>query len=184
MARRPDLPSRTVSAPARPSRSGGNRAARSTPHVRQGAQAVDVRGWFGGVRLSVFVGIMFGLVILAVLVLLPTVGTYLEQRQRIAALEQAVQVTQDRVDELEAERAQWGDRAYVTAQARERLFYHLPGEVVYLVDNDLDPATLAPEQIQVSDQVEEAGSDWMGGLVRSVTEAGLSRTAATGGDGQ
>ena len=80
--------------PAPPPRSRGARSARR----------VDVRGWLGGIRLSGFMVIMLGLVVLAAFVLVPTVGTYLEQRQRIAALEQAVQVTQDEIAALESEK--------------------------------------------------------------------------------
>jgi len=41
---------------------------------------VDVGDWVGGVRVSGFMGIMLGLVVLAALVLVPTIGTYVEQR--------------------------------------------------------------------------------------------------------
>ena len=45
----------------------------------------------------------------------------------------------------EAQRDRWTDPAYITTQARERLYYVKPGEVVYLVDDDLPPA-LAPQE--------------------------------------
>src|SRR3546814_9537238 len=52
-------------------------------------ERVDVRGWLGGIRLSGFMVIMLGLVVLAAFVLVPTVGTYVDQRQQIAALQGA-----------------------------------------------------------------------------------------------
>ncbi|KJL32900.1 FtsB family cell division protein [Microbacterium azadirachtae] len=144
-------------------------------------RAVDVRGWVGGIRLSGFMVIMLSLVILGAWVLVPTLGTYLDQRQRIAALEHSVQVTQKQIDALTAERERWNDPAYITAQARERLFYVKPGEVVYLIDNDIDPAAQPVEQGPVSDTVKEKSSDWAGQLLRSVTGAGLAKTAAGSG---
>ena len=63
-----------------------------------------------------------------------------------------------------------------TTQARERLYYVRPGEVVYLVDNDLPPELRPQEQAPVSDQVEQTRTDWMSQLVRSVTAAGLAQT--------
>lgn len=154
----------------------------TAPPSRTGAQTsrargrVDVREWAGGIRFSAFTAIMLGLVVLAVFVLVPTVGTYLSQRQQIAALEASVQLTADEVAALEQQKERWADPAYVTSQARARLYYVHPGEVVYLVDDDLPASSIPAEQSPVSDQVEETRADWMSQLVRSVTGAGLGQT--------
>lgn len=158
------------SAPAPSSRAG--RGAR--PERTRGR--VDVREWAGGIRFSAFTAIMMGLVVLAVFVLVPTVGTYLSQRQQIAALNASVQLTTEQVAALEQQKERWADPAYVTSQARARLYYVHPGEVVYLVDDDLPASSLPPEQQAVSDQVVETRSDWMAQFVRSVTGAGLAQT--------
>jgi hypothetical protein len=79
---------------------------------------------------------------------------------------------------LQKERDRWNDPAYITTQARERHYYVKPGEVVYLIDDDLDPAALPQEQGPVSDTLEETPSDWMHQLLRTLTSAGLSDTAA------
>ncbi|MCT9820568.1 septum formation initiator family protein [Microbacterium sp. W1N] len=155
---------------------------RSTAPRREAREArVDVRDWVGGLRFTAFTGIMLGLVVLAAFVLVPTFGTYLGQRQQIAALEQSVAVSTDDVARLEAQRDRWADPAYVTSQARERLYYVRPGEVVYLVDDDLPASAVPPEQTAVSDEVEETRNDWMSQFVRSLTAAGLARTATDGG---
>ncbi|MHC2999410.1 septum formation initiator [Microbacterium sp. HJ5] len=138
-----------------------------------------MRGWLGGIRLSGFMVIMLGLVVLAAFVLVPTIGTYVDQRQQIAALEAAVEVSREEVAELEAQRDRWADPAYITTQARERLYYVRPGEVVYLVDNDLPPELLPQESAPVSDEVEQTRTDWMAQLVRSVAAAGLAQTVKT-----
>jgi cell division protein FtsB len=152
---------------APPSRPTGRRVER---------RPVDVAAWLGGIRLSGFMVIMLGLVVLAAFVLVPTIGTYVDQRQQIAALEAAVELSREQVAELESQRERWADPAYITTQARERLYYVRPGEVVYLVDNDLPPELAPQEQAPVSEQVEQTRTDWMSQLVRSVTEAGLSQT--------
>ena len=155
---------------------------RQAPEARRrpvgGRGPVDVRAWLGGIRLSGFMVIMMGLMVLAAFVLVPTIGTYVDQRQQIAALEEAVQVSRDEVAELESQRERWQDPAYITTQARERLYYVKPGEVVYLVDDDLPPELEPQEQDPVSEELEAARSDWMTQLVRSVTEAGLAQTVA------
>jgi len=139
-----------------------------------------VREWASGIRLSAFSVIMLSLVVLGAWVLVPTLGTFIDQRQKIAALEHSIQVSEDEITALEKERERWNDPAYITTQARERLYYVKPGEVVYLIDNDLDPAALPQEQGPVSDTLEETPSDWMSQLLRTLTAAGLSDTAAVG----
>jgi len=170
MARRPVPP---PSAPRTANQDRSRGSSRRTAPTR----SVDVREWASGIRLSGFAVIMLSLVVLGTWVLVPTIGTYLGQRQKIAALENSVQVTQSQIAELERERERWDDPAYITTQARERLYYIKPGEVVYLVDDDLDPADLPPEQQQVSDELEERPADWMPQLLRGLTSAGLSKTA-------
>ena len=161
-------PSHTPQEPVRPPR--------KRPPRRPPRRPVDVRGWLGGIRLSGFMVIMLGLVVLAAFVLVPTIGTYVDQRQQIGALQASVEVSRDDVADLEAQRDRWTDPAYITTQARERLYYVRPGEVVYLVDNDLPPALVPQEQAPVSDQVEQTRSDWMAQFVRSVTVAGMAQT--------
>ncbi|GAA4767944.1 FtsB family cell division protein [Microbacterium gilvum] len=145
----------------------------------KGTRRVDVRGWLGGIRVSGFAVVMLGLVVLGAFVLVPTAGTYLAQQQRIAFLREAVQVSADEVAELERERERWNDDAYVAAQARERLYYTYPGEVNYLVVDDLDDSELPREPDPVSPEVEETEGDWMGQLLRSVVASGLAESAVS-----
>ncbi|MFS0852669.1 FtsB family cell division protein [Microbacterium sp. 179-I 3D4 NHS] len=177
MARRPAPPSAypRPAADARPPAGGDRRAA---SRARRAEQRVDVREWASGIRLSAFSVIMLSLVVLGAWVLVPTLGTFIDQRQKIAALEASVKVSEEQIQALEKERERWQDPAYITTQARERLYYVKPGEVVYLIDNDLDPATLLREQEPVSDTLEETSSDWMPQLLRTLTGSGLSDTAA------
>lgn len=140
-------------------------------------RAADTRDWLGGIRFSGFAAIMLGLVVLGVLVLAPTVSTYVEQRQKVAALREAVQLTRDEIAELERDRERWNDPAFITAQARERLYYVRPGEVSFLILDDLDRAEVPDDPRPVSADVEERPADWMGGLLRSIVGAGTAQTA-------
>lgn len=146
---------------------------------RAGQRRADARRWLGGIRLSGFMVIMLGLVVLAAFVLMPTLGTYLEQRHQIDALTQQIQLTRDEVAALEQERQRWSDPAYITTQARERLYYVRPGETVYLIDNDLPPEAIPREQGEVSSEIQQAHTDWMSQLVASLTAAGLAQTATS-----
>lgn len=171
MARRPAPPS------ASPRREVSSSSPRATRETGAATRQVDVREWASGIRLSGFMVIMLSLVVLGAWVLVPTLGTFIDQRQKIAALEESVQLTEDEIAALERERERWQDPAYITTQARERLYYVKPGEVVYLVDNDLDPAALPREQEPVSDELEETPADWMPQLLRTIAGAGLAQTA-------
>ncbi|MCM3696174.1 FtsB family cell division protein [Microbacterium oleivorans] len=154
------------------------RSSREQSPTERGGRRVDVRDWVGGIRMSGFMGIMLGLVVLAAFVLVPTIGTYVDQRQQIAALTHDVEATKDEITELTTERERWRDEAYIVAQARERLYYRRPGEVVYLVADDLPTDLIEPSQRPVSDDVQETQRDWMTQFLRSVTEAGLAETVA------
>lgn len=145
------------------------------PRLEQ--RRVDVREWLGKVRISGFVVIMLGLVVLGTFVLVPTVGTYMDQRQQIQALENAVAVSQAEVADLQSQHERWSDPAYITTQARERLYYTFPGEVVYLIDNDLPASATPQEQQDVSDDVGQTRTDWMSQLVRSVADSGAAQIA-------
>ncbi|WDH79687.1 septum formation initiator family protein [Microbacterium esteraromaticum] len=183
MARRPAPPSSSPhSDEPRPQHAPRTSASapsgrRTRTRTRLADRAVDVREWASGIRLSAFAAIMLSLVVLGTWVLVPTIGTYLDQRQKIAALEHSVQLTEEQIAELEREQARWDDPVYITTQARERLYYVRPGQVPYLVDFDLDPADLPPAQQEVSEELQQRGADWMPHLLRSMTAAGLAQTA-------
>ncbi|PVE67068.1 FtsB family cell division protein [Microbacterium testaceum] len=174
---RPTLPPRRPT--ASPVRDGVGKQRRSSPSGgRAPAQrGVDVREWLGRVRISGFVVIMLGLVVLGTFVLVPTVGTYMDQRQQIQALRSAVQLSQSEVSDLQMQRDRWSDPAYIRTQARERLGYTFPGEIVYLIDNDLPASATPQEQDDVTGDVGQTRTDWMAQLVRSVAASGAAQVA-------
>lgn len=183
MAKRPVPPSSAVSAAPSPAKPRRNRRADASGASRVDAReqgsprrAVDVRGWLGGIRLSGFMLVMMGLVVLAAFVLVPTFSNYVQQRQSIAALERKVEATADEVAQLEAQRERWRDPAYITTQARERLYYQMPGEVVYLIANDLDAAHQPGAVVGVDADVTTTRTDWMTQLLASVVASGSAST--------
>jgi cell division protein FtsB len=91
---------------------------------------------------------------------------YVEQRSRIAELQQRTKETSQRVDELRAQKQRWEDPAYVEQQARERLFYVQPGETGYVIVGE-PPAGTGTEQ----DADAAEGRPWYDQLWRSVDAA-------------
>lgn len=79
-----------------------------------------------------------------------------EQHRERAELEAEAARLQESVDDLEAELRRWDDPAYVTAQARERLNFVLPGEQGYVVVPDpeasADPDAIGPEGLPPAGQ--------------------------------
>jgi len=129
--------------------------------------------WLRNIRLSGFTLTMLVLVILAVVVLAPSLKLLVEQKQEITALEQVVGDKQDSVDELTKENARWSDPSYIEAEARNRLLYVYPGELSYLViDGDTTPTT--SDGAPISDSIQTTEVDWMKSMLSSVLTAGLS----------
>lgn len=151
------------------------------PTLPSGSPAAlnSAREWASGIRLSGFMLIMFGLVLIGVWTLVPTIGTFLDQRAKIAAVDAQIDLTKENIAELERERDRWSDPAFIATQARERLYYVRPGETVYLIDKDLDSAALGLDPEQISADVVEADTDWAVTFLRSLTEAGQSRAVTT-----
>lgn len=119
-------------------------------------------------------------VMLAVLMLAPTVQQFVLQRQRIAELDAQVEAAQSRIDSLEIEQARWSDPAYIEAQARGRLLFIRPGDTLYMVPNDgLDLPADAGEGVSVDQH--ETGHDWLELAAASFVVAGTSTDPAAGG---
>lgn len=87
--------------------------------------------------------------ILAFVLVYPTLHTYLRQEAELRALRAEVAAARERNDDLQAELGRWDDPAFVTAQARERLSYVLPGEKAYRV---VDPEFVQDPADEVTDE--------------------------------
>ena len=58
---------------------------------------------------------------------------YFQQRGQIDQLRSQIASSQSSIDQLESEKAQWNDPAYVREQARARFGYLMPGQTSYVV---------------------------------------------------
>ena len=163
-----------MNAARRPSRAGSKPDRPLRPSIRQVAST-----WLAGIRFSGFSIIMMGLLVLAVVVLAPSIAEYAKQRQQIAEVKAEVARQETAVAELAEERERWNDETFIMTQARERLYYVMPGEVSYLVIDDRTEAAKADATAAVSAEVTESKGDWMRTLLDSVMTAGLAPAATT-----
>lgn len=136
-------------------------------------EELPAASWLRNFRLSGFALSMLALIVAALLVLATPLKTLIEQRQQIAQLEASLAEAQDAVDDLNEEVARWSDPAYIQAQARERLYYILPGDISYLVVGEVGSGA-GGDQLPISDEIQTTQTDWMGGLLASTYTAGLT----------
>ena len=125
-------------------------------------------------RLFTVRAMVFSCVLLLAFVLVyPTLHSYLEQRAEVDRLRAQVEAARQRNDDLEADLRRWEDDAFVRAQARERLSFVMPGEKAFRV---IDPETV-PDTPPAADgpaSVLDAGSTlpWYANVWGSIEVAG------------
>jgi cell division protein FtsB len=115
------------------------------------------------------------------------VQAFLNQRRQIADMEVSIQQAEQDVEDMQAERDRWQDPVYIRSQARDRLYYVLPGEVSYLVmdTEGLDfsdtsgtvGALLAAKRNadEISLEVAAANENWVDALIESGLRAALDQ---------
>jgi cell division protein FtsB len=124
-------------------------------------------------RVSGLTFVILGVLIVFVVVLAPSLRLYIEQRQQLAALQQSVADKKSQNAQLDSEVARWSDPAYIKAQARERLYFVMPGETSFLVIDDQAP-TAPVDDTPVSTDIQNTKVDWLGAIFSSGVSAGLS----------
>jgi len=133
--------------------------------------------WMRSMRLSGFTFVMLFVLVLAIVVLAPSLRTLVEQQNQIAELRQAVEDRKSQVNELEGDIARWDDPAYIEAQARDRLVYVYPGDYTYLVIDDGQTIT-TDDGAPISDDIQTTKVDWVRGLLASIVTAGTTTAPA------
>jgi cell division protein FtsB len=115
----------------------------------------------------------------------PDVEAFLNQRREIAEVEASIQQANDALAEMQAERDRWQDPVYIRAQARDRLYYVLPGEVSYLVmdadgmdfsdESGTVGAMLAERRSadEISAEIAAANDNWVDSLMESFLRAAV-----------
>ncbi|WP_143095084.1 FtsB family cell division protein [Mycetocola miduiensis] len=167
MARRPG--STRSSSTRRPARAARWAGPNGTP-----APEAEAGSWIRGIRFSGFGLLMMSLLVLGIVVIAPNLKAYIEQRQQIAQLEASVAESEDEIERLSVERERWNDSTYVMTQARDRLFYVNPGEVSFIVLNDVDSALLGKDEAPVSTELTATKVNWAESMLASLVTAGLT----------
>jgi len=115
------------------------------------------------------------------------VQTFLNQRREIVEMEQSIALAKEAVADMEAERDRWQDPVYIRSQARDRLYYVLPGEVSYLVMDgqgmDFSDTSGTLGEIladrrsadEISQEVMAANDNWVDSLMESFLRAALEK---------
>lgn len=160
---------------SRPSGRGSGRAAAPTQHVQTRLP-----------RLFTVRVMVFGCVVLLAFILVsPTLHSFVQQRQQLAQLRAQVAAAQARNDDLQADLDRWQDPAYVQAQARQRLSFVMPGEKAFrVVDPQTVPDVEPAEKSGPSSALDDAGTGpWYQAVWASVEAAGAQPvTTATDQD--
>jgi cell division protein FtsB len=133
--------------------------------------------WLRSLRLSGFTFVMLSVLVLATVVLAPSLRTLVEQQNQLAELRQAVEDRKDAVSDLESDIARWDDPAYIEAQARDRLVYVYPGDYTYLVIDDGSTVT-TDDGAPISDDIQTTKVDWVRALLGTILTAGTTTETA------
>jgi cell division protein FtsB len=133
--------------------------------------------WMRSMRVSGFTFVMLIVIIMAIVVLAPSLRTLVEQQNQIAELQRAVDEQRRQVSQLESDIARWDDPAYIEAQARDRLVYVYPGDVTYLVIDDGKTLT-TDDGAPISTELQSTQVDWVRGLLSSLIAAGTTTQPA------
>ncbi len=122
-------------------------------------------------RSGMWVGILV-VVIVAVLILFEPVQIWFQQQARLGELRAEVTKSKAAVASMQEDLKRWGDKAYVEAQARQRLLFVYPGDVSYLIVNDItvDEAVT----VDASAAVRTTDINWVDALVSSYIAAAVS----------
>jgi cell division protein FtsB len=112
---------------------------------------------------TVIIGIIIAFA--AVANLWDPVQIWFEQQARLAELDREVAAARATLAEAQADMERWTDRAYVEAQARQRLMFVYPGDISYLVVNDVDAKPAKSDEVLGT--VQTTTIDWVDAFVQS-----------------
>lgn len=126
-------------------------------------------------QASGFTATVLALIVTGVVVLSPSLQVLAEQRQQIAQLEAQLAETDAEVLRLEDQLERWNDRVFVETQARSRLMFVYPGDITYLVLDDL-PEDESNGDVIVSEDIQLAQPNWRESLLASYLVAATTST--------
>lgn len=130
---------------------------------------------------------VIAIVVIGSFLISPDVEAFLNQRRQIAEMEESIRLAQEQVEQMQVERDRWQDPVYIRSQARDRLYYVLPGEVSYLVmdSSGMDfsdtsgtvGAFLADKRSadEISTEIAAANDNWVDSLLESFLRAAIDQ---------
>lgn len=136
----------------------------------------DIGTWISSLRFSGFTVLVVVLVLAGAVIVSPSLSTFVQQQREIGELRESVRVSQAAVDDIDEERAKWKDPVYVRAQARDRLFYVLPGETQLSVIDDIMMPVESEEDTDPN--LSRIQGNWARGLAESFLQAGTTDATA------
>ena len=113
--------------------------------------------------------VLGGIVVLLVVLLASPVHRYLASRSDIAASSDQLRKDQQQLRELQRQKDRWSDPGYVQQQARARLQFAMPGDVVYVVVDKGERSEI--EKTAGTTSSTHRGADWNTRLWDSVRAA-------------
>lgn len=140
--------------------------------LKKSLNPAELTAWARSLNISSFSIIMVALLVFGVLILSPGITTLIEQRRKIAELEQSVVESTAAVEQIEAERDRWRDPAFIRSQARDRLFFVMPGEIQLSVIDDVE--IVEPTQRDAVASVTQRDRNWIRSIAQSMFTAGLT----------
>jgi cell division protein FtsB len=117
----------------------------------------------------------------------PRISDYIVMQTQINQLQAKLDAAKENLENITEEKKRWDDPVFIRAQARDRLFYVVPGEISYLVldadglnlsDTTGTVGALLAQKKSSSDFSQSIGTtkkDWAKGLMQSVIRAGLDQ---------
>lgn len=178
--------------PTRPTPPKGNATRRSAKAPAAGSRTSGARSIQGldlvrNIRFNTYNLLVVGLILAGVLSVQQDVQTWFLQQQQLADVQAQVDAAKKAVAQMQVERKRWDDPVYVRSQARDRLYYVMPGEVSYLVmdANGIDPndtsgtvgARMAETRntTEITKQIRETKDNWVDSLLYTVVHAGTDQ---------
>ena len=141
-------------------------------------------GFLRARRLNFYAVVWLAVLVIGAVALSKPISIWFQQVQDLAAVQAQVQQAKDDLASMKVERKRWDDPVYIRSQARDRLYYVLPGEISYLVTdaksidtNDLSGSvgaalTKQRNSSQISTSILRVKKNWVDSMVQSVVRAG------------
>jgi cell division protein FtsB len=136
-------------------------------------------------RLNSYTLALLAVILIGMFTLAPSIQIWYEQQREIADYRALVVQAQENLEGMQQERLRWDDEVYIRAQARDRLYFVMPGEVSFLVmvadgidlsDTSGTVGAMLAEQRKSSGfslEVLASKKNWVEALLESTLRAGL-----------